>query len=111
MEPQRKSVLLPDGSELEWWQTPLTIAERQRAQRSAKSDDAIEFALQLMVAKCRDENGQAVFIAGELAEVRNLLPAKVIDEIMLIVMDAKQAEEEEEINPKPSNESSRKTRT
>lgn len=115
MQPSRKSVGLPDGSELEWMQTPLTIAERQRAQKSAKSDDAIEFALMLLISKAKDQNGEPLFVAGELAELRNALPAKVIDEIMLVVMDAKTEEvedgEEEELDPKPLPERSRKTGT
>jgi hypothetical protein len=110
MQPSRRSVTLPNGEELEWMQTPLTIAERQRAQKSAKSDDAIEFALMLLISKAKDQNGEPLFVAGELAELRNVLPAKVVDEIMLLVMDAKQDEEEEaELDPKPSPERSRKT--
>ena len=110
MKATRKAIGLPDGSELEWMQTPLTIAERQRAQKSAKSDDAIEFALMLLISKAKDQNGEPLFVAGELAELRNALPAKVVDEIMLVVMDAHQDEEEEEdLDPKPSPERSRKT--
>ena len=43
MKPQRRSVELPDGSEFEFHMTPLTWAERTRAQKQAKSDDATDF--------------------------------------------------------------------
>ena len=110
MATQRKAVALPDGSEFEFWMTPLTIAERQRAQKQAKSDDAIDFALQLLASKATDENGTKLFAPGELAEMRNEFPASVIDEMLLVLMGAKEEEDEEEddLDPKPSPKSSRK---
>ena len=53
MKPARRAVELPDGSEFEFWMTPLTLAERTRAQKQAKSDDATDFALQLLVSKAQ----------------------------------------------------------
>ena len=110
MATQRKVVALPDGSEFEFWMTPLTIAERQRAQKQAKSDDAIDFALQLLASKATDENGTKLFAPGELSEMRNEFPASVIDEMLLVLMGAKEEEEEEEddLDPKPSPKNSRK---
>ena len=58
MKPVRRAVELPDGSEFEFWMTPLTLAERTRAQKQAKSDDATDFALQLLVSKAKDENNR-----------------------------------------------------
>ena len=46
LEPSKKEVELSDGSVFEMWVTPLTMAERERAQKQAKSDDATAFALQ-----------------------------------------------------------------
>ena len=110
MAPQRKAVTLPDGSEFEWWMTPLTLAQRAKAQRLAGSDDATAFALQLLVMVAKDENGSALFAAGELAELRNAVPAKVVDEMLLAMLDAdSKEEEEEEFDPKPSEKPSRKT--
>ena len=111
MKPARKAVELPDGSEFEYWMTPLTLAERSRAQKQAKSDDATDFALQLLVAKATDELGQKLFAPGEIAELRNALPASVVEALMLqLLADAEPAEEEEgELDPKPSSRRSRKT--
>ena len=34
LQPVRKVVTLNDGTEFEFWRTPLTMAERERAQKS-----------------------------------------------------------------------------
>jgi hypothetical protein len=112
MAPQRKAVTLPDGSEFEWWMSPLTLAQRAKAQKLAGSDDATAFALQLLVMVARDESGQPLFVPAELAELRNSIPAKIVDEMLLAMLDAQQkdeAEEDEEFDPKPSEKPSRKT--
>jgi len=108
MAASRRAVELPDGSEFEFFMTPLTLAERGRAQKQAKSDDATDFALQLLVAKATDENGQKMFSAGEVAELRNELPASVVEALMLQLLQEPEAEEAES-DPKPSKTSSRKT--
>ena len=64
-----RSVELPDGSSFEFWMTPLTIAERTRAQKQSKTDDATDFALQLLVSKAKDEDGRALFNPGDIAEL------------------------------------------
>ena len=107
MASTRRAVELPDGSEFEFFMTPLTLAERGRAQKQAKSDDATDFALQLLVAKATDENGMKMFSAGEVAELRNELPAAVVEALMLQLMA--EPEEEEEIDPKPSSKNSART--
>jgi len=61
LEPTKKLVELSDGSQFEMWVAPLTMAERERAQKNAKSDDANAFALQLLIQKACDENGTKLF--------------------------------------------------
>ena len=113
MSQQKKSVELPDGTEFEWYMAPLTIAQRNRAQKAAGSDDAIAFSLQLLQMVAKDENGTPLFGPGDMAELRNALPAKLVDEMLLVMLDAKEDEEEEEdaedLDPKPSRRRSRKT--
>ena len=108
MAASRRAVELPDGTEFEFFMTPLTLAERGRAQKQAKSDDATDFALQLLVAKATDENGMKMFSPGEVAELRNELPASVVEALMLQLLQEPEAEEVES-DPKPSRTSSRKT--
>ena len=102
MKPQRRSIELPNGDKFEWYMTPLTLAERARAQKQAKSDDATDFALQLLVTKARDENNAPLFNQGDLADLRNLLPAALVESMMLQLIS--EEEEEEETSLKSSEE-------
>jgi len=114
MAQAKKGVTLPDGSEFEWYMSPLTIAQRSRAQKAAGSDDAIAFSLQLLQMVAKDENGAPLFAPGDMAELRNALPAKLVDDMLLVMLDAKdsddeEGEEDEEVTPKTSRRRSRKT--
>ena len=60
-----------------------------------KSDDATDFALQLLVSKAKDENNRPLFNVGELAELRNELPASVVEALMLQLIGEVEEEEEE----------------
>ena len=113
MAPSRKSVMLPDGSEFAWWMAPLTLAQRARAQKSAGSDDAMAFALQLLVMVAKDESGQPLFVAGDMAELRNALPSALVDEILLTLLKQDEEEEadEEDATPLPSKGRTKKTTT
>ena len=96
MKPQRKAVDLPDGSEFEYWAPPITLAQRARAQKQAGNDDAVSFALQLLVMVAQDENGEKLFNVGDLAELRNALPASVVEALMLQLLQDAEAEEGDE---------------
>lgn len=112
MQPQRKAIDLPNGEVFEFWMTPLTLAERARAQKQAKSDDATDFAMQLLISKAKDSNGQPMFVAGELADLRNKLPSWLVDALLLKLLqqdEPKDDEEEEEDSPLASKGRSRKT--
>jgi len=69
--PTKKVVTLSDGSEFEFWHTSLTMAEREKAQKAAGSSDANAMAIQLLVQKAQDENGERMFAPGEVAELKN----------------------------------------
>ena len=70
LEPVKKEVTLSDGSVFEMYVTPLTMVERERAQRLSK-DDNNNFALQLLLTKALDENGRKLFNAGEIDVLKN----------------------------------------
>jgi len=86
LEPTKKVVQLSDGSDFEMWVTPLTMAERERAQKQAKSDDANAFALQLLVNKALDENGTKLFSAGEVDVLKNEVKDKDLQALMLAIL-------------------------
>ncbi len=96
LEPVKKEVELSDGSKFEMWVAPLTMAERERAQKQAKSDDANAFALQLLIAKALDENGTKLFSAGELDVLKNEVKDKDLQALMLAIL----TDDAEPIDPK-----------
>ena len=93
LEPVKKEVELSDGTTFEMYVTPLTMAERERAQRNAKSDDANAFALQLLLAKAQDANGQRLFSAGEIDVLKNEVKDKDLQALMLGVLTDDEAAE------------------
>lgn len=109
MESVEKTVTLQDGSDFSFWMTPLTLAERQRAQRASKGDDT-DFVLHILVAKARDENGEHCFLPAEMVELRNSLPAKTV-EALLVALTEDANPEAEALDPKSSASNSRKTKS
>ena len=93
LEPVKKEIELSDGTIFEMYVTPLTMAERERAQRNAKSDDANAFALQLLLAKAQDANGQRLFSAGEIDVLKNEVKDKDLQALMLGVLTDDEAAE------------------
>lgn len=84
--PVKRIVTLWNGDEFEFWSTPLTMAEREKAQKAAKSDDANLMALQLLVAKAQDEDGNRMFTSGEIAELKNEVRDEDLQAIMLALV-------------------------
>ena len=97
LEPVKKEVELSDGSIFEMYVTPLTMAERERAQKQVRSDDANAFALQLLMNKALDVNGTKLFNAGEIDVLKNEVKDSDLQSLMLAVINSDQ---EEIIDPK-----------
>ena len=97
LEPVKKTIALSDGSEFEMWVTPLTMAERERAQKQAKSDDANAFALQLLITKALDETGAKMFNVGEIDVLKNEVKDKDLQALMLAIITD---DNEEPLDPK-----------
>ena len=93
LEPIKKEIELSDGTVFEMYVTPLTMAERERAQRNAKSDDANAFALQLLISKAQNADGQKLFSAGEIDVLKNEVKDKDLQALMLGVLTDDQAAE------------------
>ena len=97
LEPIKKEVKLSDGSIFEMYVTPLTMAERERAQKQARSDDANAFALQLLMNKALYVNVTKLFNAGEIDVLKNEVKDSDLQSLMLAVINSDQ---EEIIDPK-----------
>ena len=97
LEAVKKTVELSDGTEFEMWVTPLTMAEREKAQKRAGSDDANAFALQLLITKAQDDAGRALFVPGEIDVLKNEVKDKDLQSLMLAILTDN---EEEAIDPK-----------
>ena len=87
--PVKKVVTLSDGSEFEFYCTPLTMAEREKAQKDAGSDEAIAYALQLLIQKAKDDAGQPLFRPCEIAELKNEVRDEDLQIMMLAVITDK----------------------
>ena len=96
LEATKKEVTLSDGTLFEMWVAPLTLAEKERAQRMAKSDDANEFALRLLLTKAQNENGEKLFQVGEIDILKNEVRDSDLQKLMLTILK----EEEEPLDPK-----------
>ena len=86
LEATKKEVTLSDGTVFEMWVTPLTLAEKERAQKMAKSDDANEFALRLLLTKAQDENGEKLFQPGEIDVLKNEVRDSDLQKLMLSII-------------------------
>ena len=96
LEAVKKEVELSDGSTFEMWVTPLTMSERERAQKGAKSDDANEFALRLLMTKAQDDTGQRLFNLGEIDVLKNEVKDADLQKLMLAVI----TDDGDQIDPK-----------
>lgn len=92
LEPIKKIVELSDGSTFEMYVTPLTMAERERAQRNAKSEEATAFALQLLISKAQDSNGNNLFSPGEIDVLKHEVKDKDLQALMVAVLTQEESE-------------------
>ena len=90
------------GEDFSFWMTPMTIAENKQAQKSAKSDDPLDFALLLLVRKAMDEDGSKMFESGDLPDLRNLVDKKEVDKLLLAMIGDADEDEEAEVDMKSS---------
>ena len=91
---QKKVVELNDGNEFIFYCKPLTMAERERAQRGVKPDDTSGFALQLLLNKALDEGGNRLFNPGDAAVLKNEVRDEDLQSLMLALLSSEEEEEE-----------------
>ena len=87
---QKYKYELKDGdvTVLEIYWNPLTIAERESILAKSKGDDGNEFALNLMIEKALDKEGNRIFQDGDKASLRREIEASVLEEIQLAMISA-----------------------
>jgi hypothetical protein len=86
LTPVKRAVTLRDGTSFEMWAAPLTMAEREVAQKMPGGDDANGFALNLLIMKASDEAGQRLFAAGDAAELKNEVEDADLQKLMLAII-------------------------
>lgn len=86
LTPTKRTVSLSDGTTFEFYCAPLTMAERERAQKMPGGDDANGFALNLLITKAVDDAGQRLFQAGEMAELKNEVLDSDLQAMMLAII-------------------------
>lgn len=94
LKSSKRTVVLSDGGEFEFWCKPLTMAERERAQKNAKSDDINQVALQMLVDKAQDANGSRMFGPGDVAVLKNEVRDDDLQKLMIAIINEDDAEEE-----------------
>ena len=104
LEPIKREIVLATGDEVVMWVTPLTAAERDRARKNARSDDANAFALQLLISKARDSDGQPLFTPGDVAALRNEVRDEDLQKLMLAVLGGDDEDQEEQSDMKSTSE-------
>jgi hypothetical protein len=86
LTPVKRTVKLNDGSDFEFYSAPLTMAERERAQKMPGGDDANGWSLNLLILKAADETGQRLFAAGDAAELKNEVADADLQQLMLAII-------------------------
>ena len=82
---------LKDGEEtvLEIYWNPLTIAERESiVAKSGDSASSEDFALNLMITKALDKNGNRLFQDGHKASLRREVNAGILQDIQLAMVNS-----------------------
>ena len=67
---------------------PLTIAEREAIQKKTGTDDTNDYALQMMIEKAIDKDGNKIFQDGDKASLRREISASILEEIQLAMVNA-----------------------
>jgi hypothetical protein len=111
LKPVKKTVILNNGEEFEIFHKPLTMAQRERAQKNAKSDDAGAFALQLLVEIAQDENGQRMFSTGDIPELKHWVRDEDVQKLMLAILSNEPDDDTEGAEPAPVDMKSPTART
>lgn len=83
LEPVKKTIVLSDGvTEFTMYCAPLVAAERDKARKNAKTDDAGAFAMHLLILKAKDENGNPLFTVGDIPALKHEIEDEDLQKII-----------------------------
>lgn len=88
---QKYKYELKDGDELilEIYWNPLTLAEREVITAMSPNDESgSDFALNLMITKSLDKNGERLFQDGHKASLRREVNAGILQDIQLAMLNS-----------------------
>jgi len=93
-QPIKQEITLGDGSEFVFYVAPLNAAEREKAQKDGGSDSN-GFAMQLLVQKALDENGERMFKAGDIPVLKREVEDEDLQKMILCVLRPRGGKDEE----------------
>ena len=102
---ERSSYTIKKGGEVViklYWK-PLTIADRESINKTMKAlnlgrtEDNLDFAIQMLIRKAEDEAGNQVFSDGDRAKIQNRLPMSIVLDIMTKMQGMEEVEEPDEL--------------
>ena len=98
--PIRQEIILASGAEFVFYAAPLTASERERAQKNAKTDSTNDFALQLLIMKALDENGERIFKAGDIPRIKNDIEDEDLQKLIMGVLKPRGEDGDQQPDPK-----------
>lgn len=112
--PRKRKLRFASGNELEFYVTPITVAQRREAVKAAGSEEQVDVNLQLLVMKARDENGKPLFVPAEIVELRRVVSAGILADLINSMYSLEDTPEDDtepapDFTPKPSPRPSDKT--
>ena len=102
---ERSSYTIKKGGEVViklYWK-PLTIADRESINKTMKAlnlgrtEDNLDFAIQMLIRKAEDEAGNRVFSDGDRAKIQNRLPMSIVLDIMSKMQGMEEVEEADDL--------------
>ena len=102
---ERSSYTIKKGGEVViklYWK-PLTIADRESINKTMKAlnlgrtEDNLDFAIQMLIRKAEDEAGNRVFSDGDRAKIQNRLPMSIVLDIMSKMQGMDEVEEADDL--------------
>ena len=102
---ERSSYTIKKGDEviLKLYWRPLTIADRDSINKTMKAlnlgrtEDNLDFAIQMVIRKAEDETGNRIFSDGDRAKIQNRLPLNIVLDIMSKMQGMDEVEEPDEL--------------